>query len=95
MNAFNLGPVFKLLLYILSRLTQTKLFFGRVFATMIGFLQVNRLNIDKTFSCQREYTDHTLPQYLQLGCRMIVLSDSHGVLNLLVPLIKAVPDHIC
>jgi hypothetical protein len=31
---------------------------------------------DKTFSCQREDTDHTLPLYLQRCCRMIVLSDN-------------------
>jgi hypothetical protein len=43
---------------------------------MLWFLQMNLLNIDKTFSCQQEYTDHTLLLYLQLCCQMIVLSDS-------------------
>ncbi len=43
---------------------------------MIWFLQMNLLNIDRTFSCQREYIDHTLLLYLQLCCQMIVLSDS-------------------
>jgi len=43
---------------------------------MLWFLQMNLLNIDKTFSCQQEYIDHTLLLYLQLGCQMIVLSDS-------------------
>ena len=71
-----LGQVYQLLLCILSRLTQIKLFFGWVFATMIWFLQMNLLNINRTFSCQREYTDHTLPLYLRLCCRTIVLSDS-------------------
>ena len=71
-----LGQVYQLLLCILLRLTQIKLFFWWVFATMIWFLQVNLLNIDKTFSCQREYTGHTPPLYLRLCCRMIVLSDS-------------------
>ena len=71
-----LGRVFQLLLCILSRLTQIKHFFWWVFATMIWFFQMNLLNIDKTFSCRQEYTDHTLLLYLQLGCQMIVLSDS-------------------
>ena len=67
--------VFQLLLCILSCLTQIKLFFGWVFATMICFLQVNLLNIDKTSLSAGVYRPY-LPPYLQLCCRMIVLSDS-------------------
>jgi hypothetical protein len=43
---------------------------------MLWFLQMNLVNIDKTFSCQQDYTYHIPLLYLKLCCQMIVLSDS-------------------
>jgi hypothetical protein len=49
---------------------------------MIWFLQMTLLNIIRTFSCQRDYTGHTLPLCWQLCCQKIVLSDSQRCFEL-------------
>ena len=76
MNAFNFGPSLSTITLYSFSFDSEKLFFWWVFATMIWFLQMNLLNIDRTFFCQREYGDHILPLYLQLCYQMIVLPDS-------------------